>query len=606
MGTSIGRFGAVVALGFWIAACSGSSKSGDKSTPDRVCEPGSKSCDGQNVKVCSDDGTERTIEQTCLPSQTCADGACAETACVPNTKFCQGGDVWRCDSTGSGSLLSQSCSRSQFCREEDDTAKCTDQACPPGAAICDGDVATTCLDDGSGPAKGGTDCSATKQACVVGACKDTECVAGSKVCMNEDVYLCGANGKDLSLLADCQSGTVCDGDKQACVAKICDIGSTGCDGNTAVKCNEFGSGWEPVGTDCSASNQVCVSGACKKQTCTPSSSFCQGGNVYQCDAAGVTSTLWQTCYPNYQHCAPSGSNYAYCDYNQCEANQPVCDGNSAGVCTADGSWPQDGTDCGSEKYCEGGTCKAKVCDAGTIFCKDGDVYGCDWLGAHAELYEQCPTDTTCKITEGNYACIPLPCSPGETACLGNKVGVCADDGQTLGSVTSDCTATMSICGPDNKCAKSVVDTLGLDEDSYTEYSGNFFGDVVQISSARKLTEMQMDLNLRSSRELRWAVFEETSPSTYTARQDWIVSSQTGDGFFSSGAISYSLKAGKTYLFGVTITGGNTSTSYVDTAPFAVNASLGTVLGRAETGYSSVVNVYPDGTSLYHMKLTTTP
>jgi hypothetical protein len=604
MGTSIGRFGAVVALGLWVVACSGSSKSGDKVTPDRVCEPGTKSCDGQNVKVCSDDGTERTIEQTCSPSQTCADGACAETACVPNTKFCQGGDVWKCDSTGSGSLLSQACGKAQFCREAEDSAKCSDEACTPGAAMCDGSVATTCLDDGSGPAMGGTDCTETKQACIDGACKDTACVAGSKLCMNEDVYLCGQNGKDLSLLADCQAGTVCDGDKQACVAKICDVGSTGCDGNTAVNCNAFGSGWEPVGTDCSTSNQVCVAGACKKQTCTASGRFCQGGDVYECDQFGVKSDLYSPCY-GLQYCIESGS-YASCAQG-CTPNQIMCSGNSALVCNADGSWPQESTDCGASKFCEEGTgCKATVCDAGTIFCKDGDVYGCDWRGSRADLYQQCPTDTTCKILDGNYSCIPLPCSPGETACLGNKIGTCAADGQTLSVVTSDCTATTSLCGPDNKCTKSAIDVLGDDEDSYTEYSGNFFGDIVQVNSARKLTEMQMDLNLRSPRELRWVVFEETSPYTYTAKQDWLVSSQTGDGFFSSGAISYSLKTGKTYLFGVTITGGNTSTSYVDTAPFAVNASLGAVLGRVDTGYSSVINVYPDSSSVYHMKLTTTP
>jgi hypothetical protein len=608
MGTSIGRFGAVVALGLWVVACSGSSKSGDKVTPDRVCEPGTKSCDGQNVKVCSDDGTERTIEQTCSPSQTCADGACAETACVPNTKFCQGGDVWKCDSTGSGSLLSQACGKAQFCREADDSAKCSDEACTPGAAMCDGSVATTCLDDGSGPAMGGTDCTETKQACIDGACKDTACVAGSKLCMNEDVYLCGANGKDLSLLAECQAGTVCDGDKLACVAKVCDAGTKGCDGTRAVTCNAYGSDWDPMGTDCASSNQACVDGSCKKKTCTPNSNFCQDGNVFQCDANGVSSTLWQTCYPNYQHCTPSGSSYAYCDYNQCQPNQPVCDGNTARVCTADGSWPQTGTDCGSDKYCDAGTCKPVVCDAGTIFCKDGDVYGCDWLGSRADLYQQCPTDTTCNVTNGNYSCIPLPCSPGDTVCLGNKVGTCAADGQSLSTVTDDCTTSASICGTDNKCAKSVVDILGVDEgqSDISESAGYFVGDVVQVSSARTLTEMQLNLSLPPTRSLRWVVFEETSDSNFTAKKDWVVASQSGSGYFSSGPISFALKAGKIYLFGAVVTGGNTFTSYLDTGPFALNASFGTVLGRVENPYSSTMNAYLDSGYLYQMKLTTAP
>jgi hypothetical protein len=606
MGTTIGRFGAIVALGFWVAACSGSSKSSDNPRAERVCEPGTKSCDGQNVKVCSDDGSERTIERTCLPSQTCADGACAETACVPNTKFCQGNEVWRCDSTGSGSALSQSCGQSQFCRETDESAHCSDQACTPGEAICDGDIATTCLKDGSGPEKVGTDCTASKQACVDGACHDTACIAGSKVCKNGDVYLCSKDGSEMSLLVECQTGTVCDDEKQACVTKVCDVGSIGCDESRAVKCNASGSAWDPGGIDCATSNQVCVAGSCKKKTCTPGDKFCQDGDVYACDQFGVSSSLSVTCYGT-QYCTPSGS-YAYCTQG-CTPNEITCNGNYALVCNDDGSWPQDSTECGPDKFCEYGTgCKPTVCDPNTIFCKDGDVYGCDWQGARADLYQTCGTDTTCNVTNGNYACIPLPCSPGDTACLGNKVGTCAADGQSLSTVTEDCTAAASICGTDNKCAKSVVDVLGIDEGQgdISESSGYFIGDVVQVNSARKLTEMQLNLSLPPTRSVRWVVFEETNDSSFTAKQDWVVANQSGAGFFSSGPISYALKAGKTYLFGAVITGGNTFTAYLDTGPFAVNASFGTVLGRVENPYSSTMGAYLDAGYLYQMKLTTTP
>jgi hypothetical protein len=102
------------------------------------------------------------------------------------------------------------------------------------------------------------------------------------------------------------------------------------------------------------------------------------------------------------------------------------------------------------------------------------------------------------------------------------------------------------------------------------------------------------------------VFEETANYTYTARQDWIVANQTGTGFFSSGAISYSLKAGKTYLFGVSVSGGNTSIAYFDTAPFGLTASFGTVLGNVTTGYSSIINASADYNFVFQMKLTTAP
>jgi hypothetical protein len=609
MGRSIGRLGAVVGLGVWLAACSGSSKTGDKPAVERICEPGSKTCDGQNVKACSDDGTERIIEKTCSPSQTCADGACAETACVPNTKFCKGGEVWKCDSTGGGSTLSQTCAKSQFCREADDTAKCSDQACTAGELTCDGDIATTCLKDGSGPAPGGTDCAALMQACFEGQCQDTACTPGTKICKDQDVYLCAKNGTDMSLLADCQAGTVCDPEKLACVAKVCEIDEEGCDGTRPQKCNAYGTGWDPGATDCMTSNQVCVAGACKKATCSPNAKFCKDGNVMACDQAGVTSSLYSTCYAGSQHCVTSGDAYAYCTYNDCVANQLLCQGNVAKVCNADNTWPQTGTTCGDTEYCEEGTgCKTRACEPGTIFCKDGDVHGCDWIGSRSDLYQQCPTDTTCNVTNGNYSCVPLPCSPGDTACLGNKIGTCSTDGQTLSKVTEDCTTAGSICGMDNKCAKSVVDILGIDEGQgdISESSGYFIGDVVQVTSARKLTEMQLNLSLPPTRSLRWVVFEQTSDSNFTAKQDWVVANQSGAGFFSSGAISYALKAGKTYLFGAVITGGNTFTAYLDTGPFGVNASFGTVLGRVENPYSATMGAYLDAGYLYQMKLTTAP
>jgi hypothetical protein len=530
MGTIIGRVGAIVGLGLLFAACSGSSKTTTgKDAPTNECGVGSVTCEGQDVAVCNADGTT-TVVKTCSASQVCSEGvciaggtgvggssgtggndpgicdngACTGATCLPNTRFCQAGSVWKCDSTGTNSKLSQSCAKSQFCREADDSATCSDQACTAGEKVCDGDIATSCEADGSGPKAGGTDCAATKQACYLGACQDTACTAGMKVCQDGDVYLCAKNGTDTSLLADCPNGTVCDGAKLACTPKVCDIGSIGCDGTRAVTCNAFGSGWDPAATDCAADSQVCVAGVCKDTTCSPNGTFCQGGNVFQCDSLGVNSTLWQTCTPNYYHCTPyPSSNYATCDYNQCQPSQLLCDGNIARTCNADGSWPQAGTDCGADKYCESGACKAKVCEPGTNFCKDGDIYNCDWNGAQSYLALDCPTDTTCDANA--YACVPLPCSPGETTCLNNKVGKCAADGKSLSPVTEDCTTTSSVCGADNKCAKSVVDVLGDNEDPYTEYSNYVFGDAIKVTSARKLTEMQMNLVLGSPRELRWVV-----------------------------------------------------------------------------------------------------
>ena len=70
MGRIIGSVGAIVGLGLLLAACSGSSKSSGKDPVPDVCVAGARSCDGLNVKVCNEDGTELITLKTCLTSQT--------------------------------------------------------------------------------------------------------------------------------------------------------------------------------------------------------------------------------------------------------------------------------------------------------------------------------------------------------------------------------------------------------------------------------------------------------------------------------------------------------------------------------------------------------
>jgi hypothetical protein len=173
-------------------------------------------------------------------------------------------------------------------------------------------------------------------------------------------------------------------------------------------------------------------------------------------------------------------------------------------------------------------------------------------------------------------------------------------------VTDDCSAAGSVCNTENKCEKSVVDTLGGDDDPSVQFPNYVFGNVIKVSSSRKLTDFQMTLDLGSTpRQLRWFVFEETAASTFTVRLETIVSSQTGKASFNSGPVAYALKAGKTYFFGVRILGGNTAVAYLDGIPFAGKASFGTALGQFQAEYSSPLYSSPDTQSIYQMKLTTT-
>jgi len=625
MGKSIVRsLGAFVGFGLLLAACSGaqtpvggsggggamdgnggnggnSGSVGSGGSPSG-CVPGAKRCDGSSVKVCDDVGAQEIIAQTCLPSQSCVLGSCV-TTCVPNTEFCQDGGVWKCDSSGL-STRDQQCAASLFCRVDGDKASCSSQACTANQPVCDGDVATTCKSDSSGPAAGGVDCSDSKQACYGGQCLEVACKSGTKVCEHGDVYLCTHNGTEISLLTECGPSEVCDAEMGSCRAKVCDPGKVSCDGTRVQTCNAFGSAWLPGSLECAADGKICVNGSCKKQICAANRSYCQDGSVYNCDSSGSASTLSQTCNPQTQHCYAYGS-FATCQANECHAGDKLCDGNVIKVCNADGSIPASGTSCTDTQYCENAECKPRPCTLGTYYCKSSDVYYCDFSGP--SLSQDCVGDTACKVLGTSGAtCAPLACSPSSSACLGNQIGTCASDGLSLSQVTSDCTATASICTADLKCAKSTSDTFGVAEATEPIYASSLVGDVIDVDSARKLTELSAQLVFVGSRELRWIIYEVVG-QTFVPKVDKIVSALNGStGFIGSGPLNFQLAAGKRYLFGVVISGGD-AIDYIDSVPFPGKVSFGTLMGRVITFYPSTFDVFSiDSNYVSQMKVTTEP
>jgi hypothetical protein len=628
MGKSIAHgVGAIIGLSLVLAACSGATQtsdghagtgsSGASGTSDSggssgassgsggnasVCAAGTRRCDGLNVKECDGAGVKETIAQTCLPSQSCMNGACVGSVCVPNSKFCKDGAVWACDGQGSGTLAEQ-CAAGLFCRTEADSASCSVQACTPGQAVCDGNVVTTCTSDGSGPASGGVDCSKSKQACYGGQCRDAACNNGEKLCDHGDVYLCAHNGTDSSLLTDCRTGEVCDGSTGSCRAQICDPGKVSCDGTRVQTCNAFGSAWLPGAVDCAADSKICVSGSCKKQVCTANRSFCQDGSIYSCDSAGTTASLSQTCGTN-EHCTTySSGSFAYCQTNSCDPGTKVCSDNMIKVCNSDGTLPSSGTPCGDTQYCEAAQCKERPCTLGTAFCKDGNIYYCDFNGPY--LNQTCDTETACKALGSDAMCAPFACSPASSACLGNQIGTCASNGQSLSQVSTDCATASNVCTADLKCAKSATDTLGVAENAEAFPSSQLVGDVVDIYSTRKLTELQMQLVLAGPRELRWIVYELTGQS-FVAKIDKIVSAAAGAGFISSGPLSFTLTAGKRYVLGVVVSGGD-AIDYYDSVPFPGKVSFGTVLGRVLVYYPGSFDVFNvDANFVSQMKVTTEP
>lgn len=568
------------------------------------CVPGARECDGSSIRVCDASG-HSTLEKTCSASQVCRQAQCKDIVCVPNRQFCKANVVRTCSSSGTDSSAQQVCAAEQFCVEQDGSAACSDFACLPNAPSCFNNVATTCKADGSGPQPGGQDCSPQSMRCDNGACYAPTCQAGQKLCENGDLYLCTGDGLSKVLFADCAAGEICDANQLACRPSVCEAGKLGCDGSRVVTCNELGTGWLQSGPDCGATERICLEGSCKKQVCVPSSTFCQEGNLYSCDSHGLTSSLKETCNAYSYHCSPHPyqANTAYCAYNTCTPNAAVCNGNVLAKCNADGSGLlPGGADCGADSLCQDGTCKPKTCSPGSYFCKNDDIIYCS-DGVYSFKAQDCPDDAPCaSVSGGGVGCVPYKCWPGTKACIGNQLGVCAADGQSLGSVKQDCSATDDVCVSEAACEPTAVDSVGSAEELASVSEGYVFGNVIEVRSNRRLTLLEANLVLPGPRTLRWVVYEQVD-GYFTSRYDALTNAQAGSGFLGSGALNYTLKAGKTYLLGVAVTGGGLA-PYYDAQPWQPEVSFGAVTGGVTSSYSVSFYAYANASSAFNLRATT--
>lgn len=535
---------------------------------------------------------------SCSLTQTCVAGTCLDIVCTPGGLSCVDGDVWACSPNGTARTLRADCGEGQFCAQEGESAECSPTQCTPGAAVCNGGMATTCRADGSAPQPGGTDCSASGEVCYGGQCLTQGCKPGEKLCQHDDVHLCSQNGTATVLFETCAGDEICDPDLAQCRRRLCTPGLLGCDSNRVARCNALGVGWEQTGTDCASSNSLCVDGSCKPKVCTPSTTFCADSGIYTCDALGIQKTLQQQCGDAY-YCASAYSGYVYCAYDVCQANAPVCNGNALTTCASDGSGMlPGGTPCPNGQGCSNGACKTTVCEPNQPFCRGNTPAYCAANGVDWSSYSPCADDTTCKLIP-NYGvtCAAHNCEPGKQTCLGNQAGKC-DDGFVLASVSSDCVATQQVCDPNLKCADTAVDTLGGTSDIKSFAAGEVAGNVIKVLSNRTLTQIEADLVLAASRTLTWVVLERIGDGYFTEVFAKDVTGQSGSGYFSSGALTFQLQAGKTYALGVRTPAGSIA-AYRNGAPWPIQVSLGKVLGGF-AGY------YIDASALNDERITTAP
>jgi hypothetical protein len=233
-----------------------------------TCTPGAFVCNGSVATRCNAEGTGYIEGGTDCAGQNkvCDGGGCLPKVCTPSTAFCAGGSPQQCSASGATYEASDICSASEYCAEG--SAYCLFDKCTANSAVCNGNVATTCASDGSGPVAGGTDCSTNSQVCENGACKAITCTPGSHSCQGEAVYACNKNGTGTTLYQSCYSFEFCEttGDSAQCSRDICSAGSLGCNGEVISTCGANGGSWTKPGTDCKATNQVCIlGGTCAAQ-----------------------------------------------------------------------------------------------------------------------------------------------------------------------------------------------------------------------------------------------------------------------------------------------------------------------------------------------------
>jgi hypothetical protein len=498
-------------------------------------------------------------------------------------------------------MLVESCSAEEECSESDGEAECK-STCFPGRPTCDGDMATLCAEDGSGPEPGGEKCSIDGKVCELGECVMPDCTQGELICYADDVYVCDLTGEGVDLLYDCVEGEICDADLGLCAALICETGVRSCDQTRVVECNELGTAWDVTDIDCAEQGELCVEGQCEEQQCPPGTSKCVDNTAYVC-ADGLGWDVQEACNST-QHCV-EGTNmsFALCAPSYCVPDAPVCDQNVLKTCSKQGTFPEEGTDCGDE-VCSSGACHPVICEPGETTCTDGDVYTCIMPGLQYLITQDCGSGATCATLAEQTTCVPHACTPAEAACLGNVLGECGDDGLSLASVVEDCALGGNVCDASGVCVASTIDELGSAEDASFVNNGEIVANVIQVHSSRLVTELEANLNLAQPRDLRWVIGIWTG-SQYDFLVNQITTGQEGSGFFSSGALDIELEAGNRYVLGVGLVAADgVEYVYYDMPSWEAEVSFGTALGGNRGFYSD--GYLPDYVedNLYRIRVTT--
>ena len=246
---------------------------------DKECKEFDKVCDmviGECVDCVSD--------FDCPDPFYCGGSICLEDLCdqMAGWPACIDGDVSSCADNGSLLTVVEVCAEQTFCAD----ASCHPWVCEPEGIGCAESVAYLCNEEGSGFASE-TDCSAVEEACSGGECKPVVCEAGEPVCLDPlTLVTCSETGTDF-VSEPCGDGFYCDNANTLCLPWVCIPGSKGCDGETSLTCDEFGTAWgdavecDDDGLFCQEGECVACDPACGNRNCGPDAC---GGTCGTCGA----------------------------------------------------------------------------------------------------------------------------------------------------------------------------------------------------------------------------------------------------------------------------------------------------------------------------------
>lgn len=463
---------------------------------------------------------------TCVPRNPCAGVSCE----TPPPPLCEGNVAL--SYSGAGVCIDGACQFSPRQRDCDGLGLiCDDGACvEPGACTgvdcsvpppptCEGDVAIAllppgiCADGTCEFSESRTDCASSGRLCVAGACQlpdlcgevgcidppqdrcsgETavtysagECVVETGLCdYPADFTDCAASGQRC-LLGACVED-LCEG--VACEAAPDDT----CDGDLALRyaaigeCNPIDGecGYDVLFVDCSAFGDTCLAGQCIGRcatvTCEPPPAVCDGNvavstNDGECvEGDCFFDELREDCSLTGRVCAGGACVANPCEGVSCDqVPVPACEDDvlvssaSPGLCL-DGTcrWVETVRDCAAEGLaCIEGACRdactAVRCDSPPAPACDGAVVstwrspGTCAAGDCSYVEERIACDVVGRVCVDG-ACVPSPCEgvvcddPPAAFCRDNVrvsssgVGVCTDGDCGYAVLEQDCTATGAVC-----------------------------------------------------------------------------------------------------------------------------------------------------------------